>query len=52
MHRLLKRQLKKQFGNSETYPEELSKLIGMIDEAYDSFDQEKSMLERSLELRF
>ena len=50
MHRLLKRQLKKQFGSPESVPEELSKLVGMVNDAYDSFDQEKSMLERSLEL--
>lgn len=50
MHRLLKRQLKKQFGKAEACPESLSKLVGMVDDAYKSFDQEKAMLERSLEL--
>lgn len=50
MHRLLERQLKRHFGSLENLPEELSRLLQVIDETYCQFDGDRTMLERSLEL--
>ena len=50
MHRLLKRQVKKFVNRSGEVPEELQKFIDAINLAYDDFDSDRRMLERSLEL--
>ncbi|MCP4213985.1 MAG: PAS domain S-box protein [bacterium] len=47
-HSLLKRQLKKYFNN--TIPEELQGFIRAVDTAYYQFDEDREMLERSMEL--
>ena len=49
MHRLLKRQVKKFVNRSGEVPEELQKFIDAINLAYDDFDSDRRMLERSLE---
>lgn len=50
MHRLLKRQLKKLFG--EVIPEigDISPLLNIVDESYQSFQDDYDKLERILEL--
>ena len=50
LHSLLKRQLKRQFGDSESFPADLRKLLNDVNEAYRQFDDDRAMLERSLDL--
>ena len=50
MHRLLKRQVKKFVNRSGEVPPELVKFIEAINQAYDDYDTDRRMLERSLEL--
>ncbi len=49
-HSLLKRQIKKVFGDSFEAPEEWQGFIEMVNNAYNEFDIDRNMLERSLEL--
>ena len=50
MHSLLKRQIKKFFGNSGSPPKEYQGFIELINNAYQQFDGDRAMLERSLDL--
>jgi two-component system cell cycle sensor histidine kinase/response regulator CckA len=50
MHSLLKRQLKRFFGDSFIIPEEWSGFFDMVNSAYHESDMDRNMLERSLEL--
>lgn len=50
MHNLLKRQLKKCFGDTSTLPNDWQNFIEAVNSAYMQFDAERTMLERSLEL--
>src|SRR6202166_1124568 len=50
MHRLLRRQLKKHLGVGEEIPAALKPLVAAVDAAYADFDNDRAMLERSLEL--
>jgi signal transduction histidine kinase len=50
MHSLLARQLRRHFERPELIPPELEPFIAAIDEAYGAFDDDRQMLERSLEL--
>jgi signal transduction histidine kinase len=50
LHSLLRRQLKRQFGQSVDYPKEVQGLIDAVNEAYWQADGDRNMLERSLEL--
>ncbi len=49
-HRLLKRQLKKYFGNAFQIPEQWRSFIEAVNSAYYESDADRNMLERSLEL--
>ncbi len=49
MHNLLKRQLKKYLSGS-AIPEEIKEFIDSVDKAYRQFDEDREMLERSLDL--
>ncbi|MCX5815856.1 MAG: PAS domain S-box protein [Proteobacteria bacterium] len=49
-HSLLRRQLKKIFGEPVTIPEKWQRFIDAVDTAYKEFDTDRNMLERSLEL--
>ena len=49
-HSLLKRQLKRHFGEDFSIPAEWQGFIGTINESYAEFDDDRVMLERSLEL--
>lgn len=49
-HSLLRRQLKRHFGDLNAVPRELIGLLADIDQAYKESDQDRVMLERSLEL--
>ncbi len=49
-HTLLKRQLRKIFGEGYEIPEPMRPLIDAVDEAYQSFDADRLLLERSLDL--
>lgn len=50
MHKLLLRQIKRQFGELENVPPELQPFLDMINDAYGQADADRAMLERSLEL--
>jgi two-component system, cell cycle sensor histidine kinase and response regulator CckA len=50
MHSLLKRQLKRYFGDSFTIPHEWQPFVKAVNDAYREFDSDRGMLERSLEL--
>jgi len=50
MHSLLRRQLKKSFGDSFKVPKKWSNFIDLVDNAYHESDMDRNMLERSLEL--
>jgi signal transduction histidine kinase len=49
MHALLRRQLRKAFGDGPRSPE-LEKLLALVDEAYTAADADRAMLERTLTL--
>jgi len=50
MHSLLKRQLKRHFGEGFEVPEQWRGFIAQIDDAYREFDADREMLEHSLDL--
>jgi signal transduction histidine kinase len=50
MHSLLKRQLKRCFGEGFTFPDQYQPFLEAIDAAYKESDTDREMLERSLEL--
>jgi len=50
VHRLLQRQLRRFLGSDEEIPGELKQFIQAIDAAYTQADDDRALLERSLEL--
>ncbi len=50
IHSLLNRQLRRYFGDGFTIPEEWQELISAVNYAYKESDQDRGMLERSLDL--
>lgn len=50
MHRLLKRQLRRHFGDQFSIPEEWEGFVNAVNDAYRESDTDRGMLERSLEL--
>jgi PAS domain S-box-containing protein len=50
IHALLNRQIKKHFGNTENISKELSDFIAAVDDAYISFDSDRELLERSIDI--
>src|SRR6516164_7626269 len=50
MHSLLKRQLRRHFGDEFEIPAEWKDFIQSVGEAYTAFDDDRVMLERSLDL--
>ncbi len=50
LHGLLKRQLKRQFGDLSAVPESLQSFLEKVSTAYDEFDAARVLLRRSLEL--
>jgi two-component system NtrC family sensor kinase len=50
VHRLLERQIKRFLGAPATLPPELAMFIAAVDEAYNSADAERLLIERSLDL--
>ena len=49
-HSLLRRQVKRHLGNERKLPDDVAALIEAVDAAYQGFDDDREMLERSLEL--
>src|ERR1700722_13984329 len=49
-HSLLKRQLRRYLGNLDSFPQEWLNFVGAVNNAYLEFDDDRRMLERSLEL--
>jgi PAS domain S-box-containing protein len=55
MHRLLRRQLRRHFGDNFdllTMPKELQGFIDDVDKSYDHFEEEKKFLEHTIDLNF
>lgn len=50
MHPTLLRQVKKIFGSEEKIPENLKEFISTVQDTYDGFDDDRELVERSLEL--
>lgn len=50
MNKLLERQIKKAFGTLEAAPKILEKFLVLVEGAYSNFNDDKAMLERSLEI--
>ena len=50
MHSLLKRQLKKMFGSPEKIPKDFDEIVKVVNDAYFNFDEDRLMLERSIEI--
>jgi two-component system cell cycle sensor histidine kinase/response regulator CckA len=50
LHSLLKRQLKRHFGEQVAFPKDCQDFLQAVNEAYQEFDTGREMLERSLEL--
>ncbi|MBM4195045.1 MAG: response regulator [Gemmatimonadetes bacterium] len=50
MHKLLARQLRRHFGSTEAVPPELASLIDAIEAAYRQADDDRAMLEHSMEM--
>jgi PAS domain S-box-containing protein len=50
MHSLLRRQVRQHFGSEDKVPPELSEFLARVDCAYQEFDTDRLMLERSMEL--
>ena len=49
LHRLLRRQVRRALENPQSLPDDERKLLGLISEAYERFDQDRDELERALE---
>src|SRR5262245_20374951 len=49
-HSLLRRQIRKAFGDPGLVPAEWRPFLDVVDEAYRQFDHDRAMVERSLEL--
>jgi signal transduction histidine kinase/ActR/RegA family two-component response regulator len=50
VHRLLRRQLLRHYGSLDDVPEELAALVESVDQAYQQADDDRALLERSLDL--
>ncbi len=50
MHRLLERQIRRFLGEPATLPPELAAFVAAVDEAYNSADTDRLLIERSLDL--
>ncbi|MGA2069982.1 MAG: PAS domain-containing protein [Sedimentisphaerales bacterium] len=50
MHSLLRRQIKKIFGSADNIPKDFQEILGVVNEAYFNFDEDRLMLERSIEI--
>ncbi|MTI87094.1 MAG: hypothetical protein FH748_03905 [Balneolaceae bacterium] len=49
-HKLLQRQIKKSIGTLDTASDKLKQLLKWVSQAYNDFEEDRSLLERSLEL--
>jgi PAS domain S-box-containing protein len=50
MNKLLLRQIQKHFGNTETVPEDLTRLLNVVSDTYDQYERDRKMIERSIDL--
>lgn len=50
MHKLLQRQLRKEFGSVDAVPSELRPFLERIDQAYDQADHDRRLIERAMDL--
>ncbi|OHB67377.1 MAG: hypothetical protein A2Y76_12415 [Planctomycetes bacterium RBG_13_60_9] len=50
MNRLLQRQMERLFGSVDSAPPELAPLLAVVSDAYDGFDADRRLIERSLDI--
>jgi len=50
MNKVLERQLKRVFGNIESVPQQIYPLLAIISETYDHNEEDRLMIERSMDL--
>lgn len=50
MNKLLARQLKKYIGGNAAFPDELNPLLQAISDSYDYYEEDRALIERSLEI--
>lgn len=50
MNKLLQRQIEKSLGHPQTLPKDLEPLLTAISDAYDSFEADRKLIERSLDI--
>ena len=50
LHRLLRRQLRRALEDPEALADDGRALLGLVSDAYEQFDEDRAILERSLEL--
>lgn len=50
MHRLLQRQVKRLFGEVEALPAEIAALLDVVSATYRQADEDRAMLEHSLDI--
>jgi len=50
MNKLLARQLRRCYGDAKQIPKELDKFLEVVNETYDHHDQNRDLIERSLEI--
>jgi PAS domain S-box-containing protein len=50
LHSLLRRQLKKIFGSADNTSKDFKEIMGAVNEAYFNFDEDRLLLERSIEI--
>ena len=50
MNKVLERQLKKVFGSLQAVPKDIEKLLPLVSDAYDHAEEDRAMIERSMEI--
>ncbi len=50
MHKILERQIKKIFGSTDSIPKSLEAFLKLVDDAYKNADEDRLLIERSLEI--
>lgn len=50
MNKVLERQLKKSFGDLESVPKNIDTFLQLVDKTYDSAEEDRLLIERSLEI--
>lgn len=49
-HKILKRQIERTLGKDYNFPPEIRALLDLVSKTYDHFDEDRALVERSLEI--